>query len=169
MGTFSWMFADEENRHNLQIGHRGYLALPDGNFLYERGYAGYGIFDGQDVYELVVHWNREYIAASPNAEVPCGSKRHGVFIAKRFRDYWWYPVIADLTLSREEIVQKLQALNPDSYHDLRGVGINIARCRSQSKSPELRALNTGSCLPARLTSRKAAAALDSNPNHITSN
>ena len=35
MGTFSWMFADEENRHNLQIGHRGYIALPDGNFLYE--------------------------------------------------------------------------------------------------------------------------------------
>lgn len=126
MGTFSWMFADEENRHNLQIGHRGYIALPDGNFLYERGYAGYGIFDGQDVYELVVQWNREYIAASPNAEVPCGSKRHGVFIAKRFRDYWWYPVIADLTLSRDEIVQELQALNPDSYHDLRGVGINIA-------------------------------------------
>lgn len=81
--------------------------------------------------ELVVQWNREYIAASPNAEVPCGSKRHGVFIAKRFQDYWWYPVIADLTLSREEIVKKLQTLNPDSCHDLCDVGIDIA-CYDES-------------------------------------
>ena len=42
-----------------------------------------------------------------------------------------FPVIADLTLSREEIVKKLQTLNPDSCHDLCDVGIDIA-CYDES-------------------------------------
>lgn len=61
MGCFSWMFADKANRKPLLIGKPAYVITPDSNNIYESHYAGYGGFDGNDIYELVVDWNRDFI------------------------------------------------------------------------------------------------------------
>lgn len=62
MGSFSWLFADTNNTKNLRANRRGYVACPDGTFICEPCYETYGIFDGKDVYDLVVDWNRKFIA-----------------------------------------------------------------------------------------------------------
>lgn len=61
MGCFSWMFADTNNTKSLLIGYPGHVACPDGSFITEQIYDGYGDFDGNDVYELVVDWNRKHL------------------------------------------------------------------------------------------------------------
>lgn len=61
MGCFSWMFADTDNRKRLRCDRKGYVALPHGGFILERCYDGYGIFDGHDIYDLVVDWNKEFL------------------------------------------------------------------------------------------------------------
>lgn len=111
MGCFSWKFADTDNQQRLRIGHRGYLALPDGNFLCADSYEGYGEFDGRDVYELVVWWNREYIAKNPDAEVKAYSITLHDYAPKKLKDFWWYPVIADPSLIGPEVNRKLKELD----------------------------------------------------------
>lgn len=54
MGSFSWLFADTNNTKNLRANRRGYVACPDGTFICEPSYETYGIFDGKDIYDLVV-------------------------------------------------------------------------------------------------------------------
>ena len=70
MGCFSWLFADTDNTQNLRIDRAGYIACPDGTFIHEQCYEGYGEFNGQDVYELVVRWNRAFIAENPDFLLP---------------------------------------------------------------------------------------------------
>ena len=33
MGCFSWLFADKDNKTNLRIDRKGYIACPDGSFI----------------------------------------------------------------------------------------------------------------------------------------
>ena len=61
MGCFSWMYSDTDNQYPLLIGNPGYIVCPDGNFIFEASYGGYGIFNNYDIYDLVVDWNRPYI------------------------------------------------------------------------------------------------------------
>lgn len=60
-----WTFADTGNAEGMMGNGPCYLALPDGRFLHEKSYAGYGLFDGFDVFELTVWWNRKYLAEHP--------------------------------------------------------------------------------------------------------
>lgn len=64
MGCFSWMFADINNRRPLRMGNKGYVLCPDNTVIFEPNYDGYGEFDGRDVYELVVDWNREHLVSA---------------------------------------------------------------------------------------------------------
>lgn len=61
MGVFTRRFADKENQQKLEYGQRGYLACPDGSFIEEPHYGGYGMFQSHDIYEDVVDWNRAYL------------------------------------------------------------------------------------------------------------
>ena len=61
MGCFSWIYSDTQKP--LRIGEPGILVLPQGGVLMEPVYRGYGMFAGQDVYELVAEWNRSYLVA----------------------------------------------------------------------------------------------------------
>ena len=61
MGFFTWTFADQKIRRKLPYDGRGYILCPDGTLIEERCYEGYGIFDGHDVYELVVDWNKDHL------------------------------------------------------------------------------------------------------------
>lgn len=62
MGQYSWMYADTKNRVSLKIFGAAYVPFPDGTVIYERSYGGYGMFMGQDIYELVAEWNRNNIS-----------------------------------------------------------------------------------------------------------
>jgi hypothetical protein len=62
MGIFSWKTADtnesipvvgNEEREVFTV----YLLCPDGTKLKEDAYEGYGIFNGEDVYQLFAQWN----------------------------------------------------------------------------------------------------------------
>ena len=58
MGIFTWTFADD-GRKKLNYDHKGYIACPDGTFIEEPCYNGYGRFNGFDIYDLVVEWNKK--------------------------------------------------------------------------------------------------------------
>ena len=64
MGYFSWMLANKNNEQALMIGDVGYVIQPEGmgKPIKTEFYEGYGRFDGKDVYELVVDWNRPYLS-----------------------------------------------------------------------------------------------------------
>lgn len=63
MGVYSFMYADTNNTENLKIGGSAYVCCPDGTFIKEPHYGGYGNFAGHDIYELLVDWNKEYLSA----------------------------------------------------------------------------------------------------------
>lgn len=59
MGYFTWYFADK--RGKLRYDGIGYIALPDGTFIKENSYFGYGIFGTTDAYDVVAILNRPYL------------------------------------------------------------------------------------------------------------
>lgn len=71
MGYFTWTDARCEPRLTKHgdyrasdtVGYDGYAKIicPDNTEIVESSYEGYGIFDGKDVYDLVVDWNRAYL------------------------------------------------------------------------------------------------------------
>lgn len=119
MGQFSWMFADKNNKQALNEGCPAYVALPDGGYIYEPCYDGYGNFGGKDIYNLVADWNREYLSKHPEHDV----KSHDMYgreIAFPVCRHSWYWKYADLKLTPEEVVKQADLC------DYRGIGIDIA-------------------------------------------
>lgn len=144
MGCFSWMFADTDNTAALRLNHPGYLLLPDGTFLHEPSYEGYGDFAGQDAFDLVADWNREYLAQHPDFIIkPYGYIKDPTAPSgfcpdeKKVSDFLWYAAYADPTKTREEVeaawkeaVAVARAADPETeisgYCEWRGIGIDIA-------------------------------------------
>lgn len=132
MGCFSWLFADTDNTQNLRIDRAGYIACPDGTFIHEQCYEGYGEFNGQDVYELVVRWNRAFIAENPDFLLPHIHRFYDGSVKQyRLKDFRWYPVIADLSIPFEQLRDALDkhlretvSLYRPYSAELRGVGIS---------------------------------------------
>ena len=130
MGCFSWLFADTDNTQNLRTDRAGYIACPDGTFIHEPCYEGYGEFNGQDVYELVVRWNRAFIAENPDFLLPHIHRFYNGSVKQyRLKDFRWYPVIADLSIPFEQLRDALDKhlREPVSLYrpysaELRGVG-----------------------------------------------
>ena len=125
MGQFSWMFADTNNEEDLREGQEAYVPLPNGEYIHEPCYEGYGKFGGQDIYDLVADWNREYLSRHPEFEIPKNFMavingqliRRPLFCVAR---YGWYKAYADLSLTRAEVVEQA-----DCY-EYRAIGIGIA-------------------------------------------
>jgi hypothetical protein len=71
MGFFTWTDARREPRKRKngdysiadKIGYGGYakVVCPDDTEIIEQYYDGYGEFDGHDIYDLVVDWNKNYL------------------------------------------------------------------------------------------------------------
>lgn len=71
MGYFTWTDARRnpkilKNGNYTQsdiIRYDGYakIVCPDDTEIIEKCYEGYGIFDGHDIYELVVDWNKQHL------------------------------------------------------------------------------------------------------------
>ena len=126
MGQFSWMFADTDNKQALCEDHEGYVYLPTGRYYHERCYGGYGRFDGNDVYDLVADWNREFLSRNPEYIVPQHGRRildDGSIVdavERRVDSFPWYKAYADLSLSREDVVKE------SGIYEYRHIGIDIA-------------------------------------------
>lgn len=117
MGCFSWMFSDTDNQYPLLIGNPGYIACPDGQFIFEPSYGGYGIFSKHDIYDLVVDWNR------PHIEVLLKAKKTSIF-------NWPDCLIKAILISDERAQQVINDLYlPGSFMRKewkRNLGIEIA-------------------------------------------
>ena len=61
MGIFTWTLANNREQ-KLKYDGPGAILCPDDTKIVEHCYDGYGVFDGQDVYDLVVDWNRPYLS-----------------------------------------------------------------------------------------------------------
>ena len=125
MGQFSFMYADTDNREALRVCGEAYVICPDGSVIHEDCYGGYGIFCGKDIYELVADWNRKYLAKHPEFPI---FQHYLVPTENGFKEaepipidqYDWYRFYADLSLSREEVVERAKLL------EYRLIGIDIA-------------------------------------------
>lgn len=60
MGYFTWTFANRKTA-KLPYEGKGYIACPDGTFIEEPCYEGFGFFNNYDIFELVVDWNRNHL------------------------------------------------------------------------------------------------------------
>ena len=65
---FSFMYADSNNAKSLKIGGSAFVLFPNEKHIYESDYEGNGVFNGRDIYEMVVEWNEEYL--SPTMFLP---------------------------------------------------------------------------------------------------
>lgn len=146
MGYFSWMFANCNNEKNLRVGRKGYVACPDNTFIEEPNYEGYGDFDGKDVYELVVQWNRKFLADHPEHILP----RFHIRVDR----FPWYPALADLTIPLYEIPERSK---PDWDGELRMIGIDIA-CYNED--------NASLAYPIKIVSNKKMAYDDLPPSKL---
>lgn len=71
MGYFTWTDARRHPKKRKdgnyiaadKIGYGGYakVVCPDNTEIIETYYDGYGDFDGHDIYDLVVDWNKDYL------------------------------------------------------------------------------------------------------------
>lgn len=131
MGCFSWMFCNTKNRR-LKIGRPGYLLTPDGGYIKEESYDGYGNFGGKDVYALVAEWNRPFlntnmlirplISEYPLEEYYERAMRRYTLQCQRLNDY------ASFKLSDEEMNKKY------GFDWKRNIGIDIACQDEQNES-----------------------------------
>ena len=55
------MWGDFQKSCKLQYNGYGCVMCPDGSIIEEPCYEGYGMFGGNDIYELVVDWNKNYL------------------------------------------------------------------------------------------------------------
>lgn len=76
MGFFTWTLANRTPKMlkcgtdyaaQCKLRYYGYGAVvcPDNTIIQEPCYEGYGVFDGKDVYDLVVDWNKNYLTDIP--------------------------------------------------------------------------------------------------------
>lgn len=122
MGQFSWLDCTNNKVQILDdYPMTSYVLVPiefGGGKIEEPCYNGYGDFGGNDIYDLIADWNREYLVNHPNYVVPSSKKR--------ISDFYWYSYYADLSLTREEVRDKIRQAIGKDYFDYRLIGIDIA-------------------------------------------
>lgn len=122
MGQFSWLYCDSGKQMIDNKLKDSYLLVPKafgGGRIIERCYNGYGRMGGHDVYDLVADWNREWVKQNPDYVTYRGDK---------LSDYAWYPFYTDLSLSREEVLEKWEGTNDSRLfgYEWRIIGIDLA-------------------------------------------
>ena len=133
MGSFSWYASDTKRAIRSSNPFPVYALRPDGEPLLETDYEGYGEFGGEDIYNLVADWNRQYMAEHPEFVVV----QHGGYWDrakndfvhnpdKQIREFAWYPVYADLTKTRQDIEQYMKEVHGRATFEYRHIGIELA-------------------------------------------
>lgn len=131
MGSFSWYASDTKRAIRSHRPFPVYALQPDGDPLLETDYEGYGVFGGQDIFDLVADWNRKYLAEHPNFLIVqhgwLWSEENDTYFPvgpKRVCEFPWYPLYADLSKSHEEIVRGMKEIT-GSFWEYRWIGIDI--------------------------------------------
>ena len=122
MGQFSWLYCDSGKQ--MLDGHLkdSYLLVPKefgGGRIVEHCYNGYGCMGGHDVYDLVADWNREWVKQNPD---------YVTYRGQKLSEHAWYPFYTDLSLSREEVLEKWKATGDNGHFwiEWRIIGIGLA-------------------------------------------
>lgn len=121
MGSFSWYASDTNRAIRSDEPFPVYVLRPDGEPLLEVEYEGYGVFGGQDIYELVADWNRKYLAEHPEFLIAQYNAP-----PKRVDEFEWYPAYADLSKTRAEVEKELKETKATFSGLYRSIGIAIA-------------------------------------------
>ena len=117
----SWEYADNPGEV-MKLDTAGYLILPEESHIYEPSYNGDGKFNGRDVFNLVVLWNRDFIAKHPQQQLLKG---------QTYQDMPWYPVVSNLNIPDDMIVEEckkrgIEYRMPGIDISLRTIGLDIA-------------------------------------------
>lgn len=124
MGCFSFMYADIDNEIPLTIGCSAYCPIPkkfreNGNrTIFEKSYDGYGMFGGEDVYELVADWNREFLTKNPDYIIPV--------LNKKVSEMRWYEPYSNLSKTHKDIEEYMEKHYPGCFFEYRHIGVEIA-------------------------------------------
>lgn len=121
MGQFSWLDCRTEEQVLDNVPREVYVLVPKefgGGHIRETCYDGYGHFGGQDVYDLVADWNREFVKENPDFILP--------FNKTPLKEYEWYEAFSDLSKTREEVCEEVKAKTGKKYFEYRYIGIDIA-------------------------------------------
>ena len=126
MGQFSWMYCDTDNKRNLRVGGKAYVLLPDGGYIEETCYDGYGNFGGKDIFDLVIDWNRKDLTVEkmekPKREQWSNEDLYNAMVKQYERYERFVQILEDCrSLSDEEMTAKYK--NPEWKRNL---GIDIA-------------------------------------------
>ena len=142
MGQFSWLDCKTEEQIVDDKVRDVYVLVPKefgGGHIKETCYDGYGNFGGHDIFDLVADWNREILSSKPNFIFPYAVNRakylsdnygwksdYSERIILQIRDEPWFEFWADLSLSREEIVNKTKEKIGSDFWEYRYIGIALA-------------------------------------------
>jgi hypothetical protein len=121
MGQFSWLDCRTEEQVLDDVPREVYVLVPKefgGGRIRETCYDGYGHFGGQDIYDLVADWNREFVKENPDFILP--------FNKKPLREYEWYEAFSDLSKTREEVCEEVRAKEKRACFEYRFIGIDLA-------------------------------------------
>ena len=97
MGCFTWTLANRtpkkvRGRYAAQCILRydsyGAIVCPDDTIISEPYYEGYGMFDGKDVYDLVVDWNKDHLTDIPKLPgfKSCGDDKTTLAIMQAYQE-----------------------------------------------------------------------------------
>ena len=142
MGQFSWLDCVTKKQIVDNRWRDVYVLVPKefgGGHIVEHCYDGYGNFGGHDIYDLVADWNREYLSKHPEHVFPAAQKRkewleqyhkdhpeYQEHIELTVAEKKWCPAYADLTKTREEVVEYMKVNNCGYFPEWRTIGIEIA-------------------------------------------
>lgn len=135
MGFFSWKTSDTDrsisNIYSKRDTFPVYVLRPEefgGGYIEECQYNGYGDFDGHDIYELVVDWNKPYLTTEhiPAPVQECweqDEKNAELYYQMRVSEYR-----TDLSLLKDYIADKDESYMVCEYGDdyKRHLGVSIA-------------------------------------------
>ena len=119
MGSFSWLYANSGKP--LNSGMKAYVYTPSGEVIEEKSYDGFGEFGGQDIYDLLADWNREFLSRHPDFLIYQShdeKQANGTYrkaAPRRIDSFFWYKHYADLSLSRKE-VERRSFEDPDNVN-----------------------------------------------------
>lgn len=150
MGYFTFTLANRQQKIErdgdyarscvLGYGSYGAILCPDGTLIKEPCYEGYGVFDGKDVYELVVDWNRDHLLEIPKLpdfkEWGCYTDRHKAALKaySEHDDAAFKKAIADLAAFGDEPAMRGVPFSEQVREWKRTTGIYIA-CSNNALLP----------------------------------
>lgn len=142
MGFFTWTDALRKPRilkngdyaAKDKIGYDCFakIVCPDNTEIIENSYEGYGIFNGKDIYDLVVDWNKAYLTSIFDRLAVQNPNHWGIYLRKLAAFYQ----TDDKCAFDAELTRIAESGNPHIYKEWkREIGIAIAYGKQNNDLP----------------------------------